>query len=168
MLQQILTELLSISAILCAMATLGLSYLHSRAKPLERPLSERPTRHDLPLPNPVRPGPGPDHRLRNLQRPFCAVSARHDRASKRRYYRSAKIAALPAIVAFAVVWYLASSPWSVTITLRHIASAPNCGFARFVGLAPARRAEPGYWPRHDRDRDGIACEPWRPGKGPSR
>ncbi|TIW38124.1 MAG: calcium-binding protein, partial [Mesorhizobium sp.] len=22
---------------------------------------------------------------------------------------------------------------------------------------------PGYWPTHDADRDGIACEPWRGG-----
>jgi excalibur calcium-binding domain-containing protein len=75
---------------------------------------------------------------------------------------SAKIAALAAIVAFAVVWGLGSSPWPVMTTLRHIASAPNCGFARLVGLAPARRGQPGYWKRHDRDGDGIACEPWLP------
>ncbi|MER8410500.1 excalibur calcium-binding domain-containing protein [Mesorhizobium sp. M1342] len=24
----------------------------------------------------------------------------------------------------------------------------------------ARRGEPGYWPTHDADHDGIACEPW--------
>jgi hypothetical protein len=136
-----------------------------KAKPLDGLLRERPAWHDLPAPNPVRPGPGPEDRLRTLQRRFRAVSARHDRASKRRYYRSAKIAALAAIVAFAVVWGLGSSPWPVTITLRHVASAPNCGFARLVGLAPARRGEPGYWKRHDRDRDGIACEPWPLGRG---
>ena len=133
-----------------------------KAKPLDGLLREPPARHDLPAPNPVRPGPGPEDRLRNLRRGFRAVSARHDRASKRRYYRSAKIAVLAAIVAFAVSWGLGSSPWPLTTTLRHIASAPNCGFARLVGLAPARRGEPGYWKSHDRDRDGIACEPWPP------
>jgi hypothetical protein len=25
--------------------------------------------------------------------------------------------------------------------------------------SPARSGPPGYWPSHDRDRDGIACEP---------
>jgi hypothetical protein len=38
-----------------------------------------------------------------------------------------------------------------------------CGLphvARMVGLAPARRGQPGYYPQHDRDKDGIACEPW--------
>jgi hypothetical protein len=65
---------------------------------------------DLPNPNSVRPGPGPEERLRNLQRRFRAVSKRHERASDlRRYYRSIKIAALTAIVAFAVVWGLRST-----------------------------------------------------------
>jgi len=126
---------------------------HFTRKPWDNPWG------DLPNPNPVRSGPGPEERLRNLQRRFRAVSERHDPG---RYYRSAKIAALAAIVAFAVVWGLGSSPWPVMTTLRHIASAPNCGFARLVGLAPARRGEPGYWKRHDRDGDGIACEPWPP------
>jgi excalibur calcium-binding domain-containing protein len=133
-----------------------------KAKPLDGLLRELPAKHDFPAPNPVRTGPGPEDRLRNLRRGFRAVSARHERASKRRYYRSVKIAASAAIVAFAVSWGLVSSPWPVTTTLRHIAAAPNCGFARFVGLAPARRGEPGYWKHHDRDRDGIACEPWPP------
>ena len=42
----------------------------------------------------------------------------------------------------------------------HLAAAPNCNAARSVGLAPARRGQPGYWLSHDRDRDGWACEPW--------
>jgi hypothetical protein len=75
-------------------------------------LRERP---DLPNPNPVRPGSGPEKRLRNLQVRFGSISKRHDRASKlRRYYWSTKLAALAAIAAFAVVWGL-SSPW-----LKHI------------------------------------------------
>ncbi|MER9165284.1 excalibur calcium-binding domain-containing protein [Mesorhizobium sp. M7A.F.Ca.US.010.02.1.1] len=36
--------------------------------------------------------------------------------------------------------------------LRHLAAFPNC--------TAARRGEPGYWPTHDADHDGIACEPW--------
>ena len=49
---------------------------------------------------------------------------------------------------------------SFTMKLRHMAAAPNCSAARAVGLAPAHRGEPGYYLTHDRDRDGIACEPW--------
>ncbi|MBZ9741988.1 MULTISPECIES: excalibur calcium-binding domain-containing protein [unclassified Mesorhizobium] len=52
------------------------------------------------------------------------------------------------------------TPFSV---LRHLAAFPNCTAARLVGLAPARRGEPGYWPTHDADHDGIACEPWHGG-----
>ncbi|RUX00540.1 excalibur calcium-binding domain-containing protein [Mesorhizobium sp. M8A.F.Ca.ET.202.01.1.1] len=44
--------------------------------------------------------------------------------------------------------------------LRHLAAFPNCAAARAVGLAPARKGQPGYWPTHDADKDGIACEPW--------
>mgnify|MGYP003700411723 CR=1 FL=1 len=54
----------------------------------------------------------------------------------------------------------AERDWPVSVLLRHIAAAPNCEHARAVGLAPARIGEPGYYPSHDRDRDGIACEPW--------
>lgn len=42
----------------------------------------------------------------------------------------------------------------------HLAASPNCTAARAVGLAPARRGQPGYWPSHDADNDGIACEPY--------
>ena len=52
------------------------------------------------------------------------------------------------------------SPWPPIVTLMHLAAFPDCRAARAVGLAPAREGEPGYWPRHDADNDGIACEPW--------
>src|SRR5262245_7513058 len=52
------------------------------------------------------------------------------------------------------------SRWPLTVALRHAAAAPNCTAARAMGLAPAWRGEPGYYPQHDDDRDGIACEPW--------
>ena len=115
----------------------------------------------LPNPNPVRSGHGPEQRLRNLQRRFRAVSARHDRAGKLR--RILQVVTAIAAIAFvlAAAWALASSPWPVATTLRHVASAPNCDFARLVGLAPASVGNPGYWRRHDRDGDGVACEPWR-------
>lgn len=116
----------------------------------------------LPNPNPVRPGSGPEQRLRNLQRRFRAVSARHDRTTKLRWAMTALIAIVAILVAYPAIWLLVSSSWPITTTLRHIASAPNCDFARLVGLAPARRGEPGYWTHHDRDGDGVACEPRPP------
>ncbi|RVU33934.1 excalibur calcium-binding domain-containing protein [Hwanghaeella grinnelliae] len=51
--------------------------------------------------------------------------------------------------------------WAVSTLLRHIAAAPNCAHANAVGLAPARRNAPGYYDRHDRDNDGLACEEYR-------
>lgn len=47
---------------------------------------------------------------------------------------------------------------------RHLLASPNCSAARLVGVAQARRGEPGYWASHDADNDGVACEPlpaWR-------
>lgn len=36
----------------------------------------------------------------------------------------------------------------------------NCDAARAAGVAPLYRGDPGYRPKLDRDRDGIACEPY--------
>lgn len=63
------------------------------------------------------------------------------------------------LVASAV--YLITSPFPLAKALQHLAAAPNCMSARVWGLAPARVGQPGYWIHHDRDLDGIACEPWR-------
>lgn len=53
---------------------------------------------------------------------------------------------------------------SIKDRARHLLASPNCSAARLVGVAPARRGEPGYWDDHDADQDGVACEPipaWR-------
>ena len=77
------------------------------------------------------------------------------------FYRWALvILPIAAIGGFVLGWASMSSPWPLIPTLKHLASFPNCDTARALGVAPARRGEPGYWLRHDRDRDGIACEPW--------
>ena len=82
-----------------------------KAKPLDGLLRERPARHrDYPF---FKPDPRPPPKL-----PLRLNLNLRSRGS-------AKIAALAAIVAFAVVWGLGSSPWPVMTTLRHIASAPN-------------------------------------------
>jgi hypothetical protein len=49
------------------------------------------------------------------------------------------------------------SPWAPLATLKHVAAAPDCAVAEAVGLAPARRGQPGYWSHLDRDHDGVAC-----------
>ena len=110
----------------------------------------------------VNQGRDPETELRRLQRRFEKVSSRLDRPKRlRRMYQWTGLAVLIAFVTTGlyvalVLW----APWSPVITLRHIASFPNCTAARWVGLAPAMQGEPGYWPGHDRDKDGEACEPW--------
>lgn len=37
----------------------------------------------------------------------------------------------------------------------------NCDAARAAGAAPMRHGAPGYRAELDRDRDGVACEPYR-------
>jgi hypothetical protein len=77
----------------------------------------------------------------------------------RRLYRRAKVAALAAGGATVLYLGLTSlTPWSRMTALGHITSSPNCAAARTVDLTTAYRGQPGYWPSHDRDRDGIACE----------
>jgi hypothetical protein len=41
------------------------------------------------------------------------------------------------------------------------ASYRNCSAARAAGAAPIYRGQPGYAEHLDRDRDGVACEPYR-------
>jgi hypothetical protein len=65
-----------------------------------------------------------------------------------------------ALVVVVVLLKLLTSPWPMDVTIKHWMSARNCDAAREIGLAPAMRGEPGYWPQHDRDKDGIACEPY--------
>ena len=107
-----------------------------------------------------------DAELRLLQRNFQRASRRQARAMLlRRLDRWAAVTARLVIGGVALVWavygaLVVVSPWPPMMTLRHIVAAPNCAAARAVGLAPANRGEPGYYRRHDRDQDGVACEPW--------
>ena len=79
-----------------------------------------------------------------------------------RLRRWAPLAACAAVAVAALAYPVVKNfaRWSPAMALRHAAAAPNCAAARAVGLAPAFRGQPGYYPQHDRDRDGIACEPW--------
>jgi len=64
------------------------------------------------------------------------------------------------VLAFVAVWLALTqlSPWSLSLTYRHLLSAAGCGMASRMDLAPARRGEPGYWPHLDPDGDGVACK----------
>ncbi|WP_083202203.1 excalibur calcium-binding domain-containing protein [Stappia indica] len=104
----------------------------------------------------------PDEPERQLRRRFAKISRRsfHPIPLHRRYRWAIQLCAFAALTLAALFVISRVSPWPLVTTLRHIASAPNCTAARVVGLAPARYGQPGYWGKHDADRDGIACEPW--------
>jgi hypothetical protein len=108
----------------------------------------------------------PEEQAARLRDRFKRVSRRLDVALRLRRARSMFwrwFAVLCGAVGIAGGAYLAittTSPWPVSVTVRHLMAAPNCDAARAVGLAPAVRGAPGYYLSHDRDRDGIACEPW--------
>jgi hypothetical protein len=110
----------------------------------------------------VHKGRDPEAELRTLQRRFAAIRRRADRPARvRGTLRFTRAVALTVAGTFVAVFTLISlSPFAPFDTVRHIAAGPNCDAARAVGLAPARQGEPGYWPRHDADNDGVACEPW--------
>lgn len=100
--------------------------------------------------------------LFKVRRQFEQVSGRIDRP--RRLRSAAMSLALGCMVGAVIGGAYAAfdrlSPWSLVTLGRHLAAAPNCSAAQWVGLAPAERGDPGYYQRHDRDQDGIACEPF--------
>jgi|GEM_PF-1490320 len=103
--------------------------------------------------------------LFRLRRKFERVSRRVERRSWLRRHRGALVYLL--LLGAAIGWigwnlYPAAMHWPIGTAFLHLAAAPDCHAARAVGLAPALRGNPGYHPRHDRDNDGIACEPWPP------
>lgn len=97
---------------------------------------------------------------------FKRVSRRLDRTLwarrwRRTLWRWAGALLIPVgIIGGSCLAIATTSPWPISVTIRHLLAAPNCNAARAVGLAPAVRGTPGYWSRHDADDDGIACEPW--------
>ncbi|WP_078708937.1 excalibur calcium-binding domain-containing protein [Consotaella salsifontis] len=101
-----------------------------------------------------------EERVRHLRGRFARVSRHLFRPARNRRLRKLCVAALPVILIVIVGLGFFASPWPPSTTLRHLASLPNCAAARAVGLAPAYRGGPGYWPWLDSDGDGIACEPY--------
>jgi hypothetical protein len=101
--------------------------------------------------------------LRRLKkRPAPAGRAeRRNGKSLWRYWWSRRVTLSLICVAALFIGHVLSGPWPLTVMIRHLVAARNCDAARLVGLAPANRGEPGYWPHNDADHDGIACEPWR-------
>jgi hypothetical protein len=106
-------------------------------------------------------GPHATADLARLQDRFRSVLRRHARTTMfSGLYRATRLSILILICIAPLCWQLlVHADWPVMTVLKHIAAFPNCGAARAVGLAPANEGEPGYWPSHDADNDGKACEP---------
>lgn len=104
----------------------------------------------------------PDLRLKRIQHRFRAVRDRADRAARMRRLarRLVKPTLFGLLIGGAVLLAFQFSPWPIRTTVKHLIASINCDTARTLGLAPARRGEPGYWQKLDRDNDGIACEPY--------
>lgn len=105
-----------------------------------------------------------DHDLKQIQARFRTVRRRAEGPARWRRFGRRSVAWLPVLLVIAVAALaghalLASQPWPTLTSLKHFAAFPNCSMARLVGLAPAARGQPGYWPQHDADFDGWACEP---------
>lgn len=127
-------------------------------------------------------GPGSEERLERIQQRFEGVSLRRTRGpnpsggqqrpvyasfgSRSRVDKTALGLGLW-LIAWATCVGIAASIVLAQFTpertlgenLRHVAAVPNGAAARMAGVAPAYRGEPGYWSGHDRDKDGVACEP---------
>lgn len=107
----------------------------------------------------------PDAKVRRLNLRFRRASGwRRQRYSPRRHSWRCGLRTVLFIFAGGLILaaMIASSPAPLPETLRHIAIIGNCDDLRAMGLAPARRGEPGYRSRLDADHDGIACEVWHP------
>lgn len=101
-----------------------------------------------------------------LRRRFARATARRQPRNRSQSWKALSGLLIVAVAVALAAWALTArlpataSHWSFNERLRHILAAPNCDAARAMGLAPARRGAPGYYQRHDADRDGIACEPF--------
>lgn len=107
-------------------------------------------------------GRDPEKELGRLRGWLGRVSKRYFSALElRRQWR--RVSGVVVVGGAGAAFYLglmSLSPWPQLQTLQHLAAFPNCAAARAVGLAPARRGQPGYYDRLDLDNDGWACEPW--------
>ena len=79
----------------------------------------------------------PERKLRRLRRRFAQVTRRLERRAVA-VAPPLLVVALIALSGFAAL--VLTSPWSLGVTLRHLAAAPSCSLARAVGLAPASPA----------------------------
>jgi hypothetical protein len=109
----------------------------------------------------------PDRRARELKQQLAAVWKRsfpRRRFRWKRYVDGPMIAfavMLVAIVSFILYrWVWNSNLWPSNQALVQSTYLRNCADARQLGVVPLYSGSAGYRGSLDRDRDGIACEPY--------
>lgn len=113
----------------------------------------------------------PKRRLRRLRRRFSRVTRPLAQADRLGRLRRRAVAAGPPLLVVALIAMagcaalVLTSPWTLGLTLRHLAAGLGCPVAQAVGLAPARHGEPGWWTRLDPDLDGWSCASRPGGRG---
>jgi hypothetical protein len=108
-------------------------------------------------------------RFRSLANRRTTSNAWRERVRQgRRFVGSYALWGLILIVIVALGWRMLSreplpppphpSVWPAEIKAKHQTARRSCDDARAVGLAPATKGYPGYWPHLDADNDGMSCE----------
>ncbi|WP_205800078.1 excalibur calcium-binding domain-containing protein [Microvirga terricola] len=114
----------------------------------------------------VHTGRDPGQEAQKLKRRFQAVS---EASFKKRNFRKKRwssnsamiLAALFAIAAYLLyAWVWNSNLWPSNQALLQARYIPDCASARLIGVTPLYKGFAGYRESLDRDRDGIACEPY--------
>lgn len=100
----------------------------------------------------------------SLDRPHSGGLSRRRSRGRRRRYTPLWLAAIALAVAYGAGAVRGSDPTGLfSATKRqtnHGVYYRRCADARAAGAAPIYVGQPGYRPTLDRDRDGIACEPY--------
>ena len=91
--------------------------------------------------------------------------ARYSRRRRKGQARSGAIILIGLALFWAVVLALSVSDDPVSMRVKHYLTAPGCGMAEVLNLAPARVGQPGYWPWLDENKDGWACKAYRSPSG---
>jgi hypothetical protein len=109
----------------------------------------------------------PEAEAQKLKRRFQAVSNRNfssrgpRRSIRRSWDRIIVLAGAAAVATYLLyTWVWNSNLWPSTQVRFHASYIRDCASARSMGIAPLYKGFPGYRLDLDRDRDGIACEPY--------
>jgi hypothetical protein len=112
-------------------------------------------------------GRDPEKEIYKLKQRFQAVSRRSFHRRPPRWLRQPDwpslwtVGALVALTLFiGWRWFWDSNMWPASQVLLQRTYVRDCAEARRIGIAPLYSGYAGYRESLDRDRDGIACEPY--------